>query len=113
MRSEDDCKPGCLLIELEDAGVGNIAGLIAQLEGIEAAGEVAEVDGVVVHHVGNIFDHFAQKAENLQSIGHIGLLLKLKYDVGNGGVGIELLDHFMLRIGHRTPCLASGLGSCQ
>jgi len=48
-----------LFVELEDAGVGNPARLIAELEGIEAAGEVAEVEGVMVDHVGDIFDHFA------------------------------------------------------
>lgn len=52
----DQCR---LLVELEDAGVGNAARLVAELEGIEATGEVAEIKGIMFDHVGNIFDHFA------------------------------------------------------
>jgi len=47
-----------LLIELEDTGVGDITGLVAELEGVKAAGEVAEVEGVVVDHVGDVLHHF-------------------------------------------------------
>ena len=101
-----------LFIDLEDAGVGDAAGGVFQLEGIEAAGELAKIDRCFIGDIRHILYLFAEEAEYLQGIGLIRFFCEFECDVRNGRVRVEFY-HFMIRLGQRPPYLAFSLGGSQ
>jgi len=101
-----------LFIHLEDTGVGHATGLIFQLECIEAAGEIAELNGRLIRDLADILDHFAEEAIDLKAECFTRILNDLEGDIGDGRVGVEFND-FMVLIGHRTSNLAFGPDGSQ
>jgi hypothetical protein len=101
-----------LLVDLEDTGVGYPPFFILQLEGIEAAGEIAQVDRFFVSHIRHIFHLPSEEAENLQCVGLVLFLDYFEGDIGDCRVRIEFYD-FVFQFGQWASCLAFSLGSDQ
>jgi hypothetical protein len=105
-----------LFVDLKFVGFGDPAALILQLEDVEAADEVGEIDlGLGIDH-GDFVYFSAEKIIDLKRIGFVGIVVEIfvefEGDIGNRGVGVKLYDlGFGLR--NREPGLAFGLGGCH
>jgi hypothetical protein len=103
---------GRLFEDLEDAGVGCSAAFVFDLEGVEAAVEVAELDGRFIGDVLDVLDHSAKEAEDLEGECFVRVSSEFESDIRDGRVGIEL-DDLVFGFGKRTPDLAFRLVSNQ
>lgn len=94
-----------LFVDLEATRVGDTAGFVFELEDVNAAGQIAELNGGFIGGVWNVFYFSSDKAIDLQIVGLIVFFSEFKNNVGNTRIRVEF-NHLVIRVGHRTPYLA-------